>query len=114
MMDNYEVNYSPVFTRELFKETMSKILEDDCVSDPQNSNKKMLLFAEEDSSEMYDKLPEHGDGLYLIRDEDSNPYYYRAYVWDGDSWQYADWLQGYQPLDKVVDILYSNGDFNEF
>ena len=112
-MNDYELNYSPMFTGELFKETMSKILEKDCISDPSDPCKKMLLFAEEDSTS-YDELPEHGDGLYLLRDEDSSPYCYRAYVWDGDSWQYVDWLQGYQPLDKIVDILYSYEDFNEF
>jgi len=111
MMDDYQINFSPAFTRELFIKTMSKVLEADCVPDPNNPDKKVLLFAEEDSIS-YDELPEYGNGIYLMRDEESNPHCYRAYVWDVDSWQYVDWLQGYQPIDKVVDILYSYEDFN--
>lgn len=114
MMNDYEINISPILTRQLFKELVMKILEEDCISDPDNPYDKLLLFADGDSMEIRNSLPEQGNGFYLTDDESSNPPCYRAYIWNGESWKYVDSLQGYEKLDKVVDIWWVNGGFNEF
>lgn len=115
-MNDFEIDtshFSPIFTREIFKEIITKVLEKDCISNPDNPYEKVLLFADEDSIEVYDDLPEDGSGFYLIRDEHSNPFCYRAYIWSGDSWEYVDSLQGYQRLDDVVDLWYMSGEFDD-
>ena len=121
-MNDFEIDtshFSPMLTRELIKHTMAKILEEDCMANPNDPYDKVLLFADEDSPEAHEHLPESGSGFYLVRDEYSNPFCYRAYVWRGsyiwceDSWEYVDSLQGYQRLDDVVDLWYMHGGFTD-